>query len=75
MGRRIEKVKVDEIIDAERLEEQDHVAKVHPLNLRNGIVLQLVLIRPGCVQSKREVLNKNKEHIPSCMQIRSKKTE
>ncbi len=50
MGRGIEEVKVDEVIDAQGLEEQDHIAQVHTLDLRDGVFLQLVLISPRRVQ-------------------------
>ena len=44
MGRRIEKVEMNEIIDAETLEHEDNIAEVDSLNLRDGILLQFVLV-------------------------------
>jgi hypothetical protein len=41
---------MDEIIDAEGLEEQDHVPEVHALYLGDRVLLQLVLVRPRRVQ-------------------------
>ena len=49
MRRWVQEVEVNEIVDAEGLEEEDDVAEVHALDLRDGIVLQLVLVRPRCV--------------------------
>ena len=43
---------MDEIVDAKGLKQKDHVAKVDPLDLGDGIVLQLVLVGPGCVQPR-----------------------
>ncbi len=50
MWGRIQKVEMDEIIDAEGLEEQDHVPEVHALDLGDRVLLQLVLVRPRRVQ-------------------------
>ena len=44
VGRRIEKVEMNEIIDAETLEHEDNIAEVDSLNLRDGILLQFVLV-------------------------------
>lgn len=50
--RRIEKVKVNEIVDPERLEQQNDVPEVRPLDLRDRVVLQLVLIGPRREQTE-----------------------
>ena len=47
---RVKEVEVDEIVDAERLEEEDDVAQVDPLDLRHGVVLQLIGVGPRGVQ-------------------------
>ena len=58
MRRRIQEVEVDQVVDPEGLEEEDDVAKVDPLDLGDGVVLQFVLIGPGCVQSERRKVSK-----------------
>ena len=50
MRRRIQEVEVDEVVDTQRLKQQDDVAQVDALNLRHGVFFQLVLIGPGGVQ-------------------------
>ena len=52
----VEKVKVDEIIDAEGFEQEDNIPQVHTLNLGHWVLFELVLVGPGCVQSRIVVL-------------------
>ena len=43
---RIHKVKVDEVVDAQRLEHQHHACQVGALDLRYSVLVQLVLEAP-----------------------------
>lgn len=47
---RVEEVKAEEVVDAERLEEQDDRAEVGSLDLRDRVGLELVVERPLCEQ-------------------------
>ena len=49
---RVQEVEVDQVVDAERLEHEHHVAEVDPLDLGDGVVLQLVGVSPGGVQTE-----------------------
>ena len=44
--RRIHKVKIDQVVDAKRFQQQHGVAKVGALNLRHGVFIQFVFVRP-----------------------------
>lgn len=43
---RVEKVKAEEVVDAERLEQEDNGAKIRPLDLGHRVGLELVVERP-----------------------------
>eukprot|EP00968_Pinguiococcus_pyrenoidosus_P020566 scaffold2448_cov250-Pinguiococcus_pyrenoidosus.AAC.17 len=51
-GRRVHEVEVEQIVDAQALQQQHDVAHVRSLNLRHGLRLQLVLVRPRGVQAE-----------------------
>mmetsp|Transcript_6507 Transcript_6507/g.18711 ORF Transcript_6507/g.18711 Transcript_6507/m.18711 type:complete len:883 (-) Transcript_6507:1046-3694(-) len=48
--RRVHEVEVHQIVDAQALQHQHHRAKIGALDLRDGILLELVLKRPSRVQ-------------------------
>lgn len=52
--RRVHELEVQQVVDAQALEKQHHVAHVRPLDLGNGVVLELVLEGPG--REKTEAL-------------------
>jgi len=52
MRGRIQEIEVDQIVDAERLEQKHHVAQIDALDLRHRVLLQFVFVRPGSVQAE-----------------------
>jgi hypothetical protein len=51
-GRRVHELEADEVVDAERLEEEHDRAEVCPLDLRHRVLLELVRERPLGVQAE-----------------------
>jgi hypothetical protein len=51
-GRRVHELEADEVVDAERLEEEHDRAEVCPLDLRHRVLLELVRERPLRVQAE-----------------------
>ena len=50
--RRVHEVEVQQVVDAERLQQEDDVAEVRPLDLGHGVLLELVRVRPRRVEAE-----------------------